>query len=236
MKGRRVCFHHGGATPRGIANPNTTHGRYSAHLPPPLATEYLTRRSNPELFKLADDIALIETRIGELISHLSTGERGTVFEDLQLTLMDLDAAKQAGESIDHFLDELRTIAATGKETAQAWRAIDAAVHSKAKLISIEGRRQADMSETASRDEVKYYIGQTIRIFREAITDLAPADAEAIFRRVMAELPRIVAGPAAKPLPVQHAAPGEVETPAPAPPIHAVAANPSVQVESNPNTT
>ncbi|MSQ94258.1 MAG: hypothetical protein EXR98_06840 [Gemmataceae bacterium] len=98
MTGKKVCFHHGGATPSGIASASFKTGRYSKDLPPPIAGRYQQALENREdLLKLYDEIALLDTRIAELCQNLESGERGTVWEDIQLTLMDLDAAKQAGE-------------------------------------------------------------------------------------------------------------------------------------------
>jgi hypothetical protein len=70
MRGRRVCYKHGGKAPMGYALPQTTHGRYSKLLPLQMAAKYREARDNPDLRSLHDDIAVLEARLTELFARL----------------------------------------------------------------------------------------------------------------------------------------------------------------------
>jgi flagellar motility protein MotE (MotC chaperone) len=67
---RKVCRVHGGATPRGIASPHFKTGRHSRDLPTQLSGRYLEAITDAELLSLRDDIALVDTRISELLDTL----------------------------------------------------------------------------------------------------------------------------------------------------------------------
>lgn len=59
---------HGGKTPQGIALPQTTHGRYSKHLPTRLLANYEAAKTDPNMLVLHDEIALVDARINELLA------------------------------------------------------------------------------------------------------------------------------------------------------------------------
>jgi hypothetical protein len=74
VAGRTRCRLHGGATPRGPAiGPAFKHGRYSLDLPTRLAARYAESQIDPELASLRDDLALVHTRITEVLSQLGEG-------------------------------------------------------------------------------------------------------------------------------------------------------------------
>jgi hypothetical protein len=189
MKGRSVCYHHGGTTPTGLASPNTKHGRYSDHMPPPLAARHeADMERSAEIRKLDQDIVAIHGFICDSFGRMSSGERGTLWDDLVELAHDAQAENMTAAAI---IERLTPIAAKGKETTQAQREVIGLIHDKAKITAIEAKRMLDSGEVSSKEEVKWYIGQTIQIFREAIQSLAPEQAPAIFKQVMADLPRVI---------------------------------------------
>src|SRR5829696_9207702 len=74
MHGRHLCATHGVKTPRGLAAPNWRHGRYSKALPVGLQAAYERARTNPELIALRDELALLDTRLEQLIGGLAHGD------------------------------------------------------------------------------------------------------------------------------------------------------------------
>ena len=67
------CASHGGKSLRGAESPSFVHGRYSTDLPEQLATRFAKTASDPELVDLRAEIALIDTRSGDLLSSLTAG-------------------------------------------------------------------------------------------------------------------------------------------------------------------
>lgn len=176
MEGMTVCYHHGGKTPKGIAAPSFKHGRYSKHLPQPLATKHEANLAAIAALKKNDEgISLLDARICELCERLQTGERGTIWDDLLDLIHDAQAPDPetgATMSAQDILARLEPIADKGKETEQAWRDLDAAIHSKAKITAIEAKRMADAGEIATRDEVKTLVLQIVNVVRDHVQDPA----------------------------------------------------------------
>lgn len=70
--GRTVCYAHGGNTPRGAASPHFQAKGFSSVLPPRLAERYQAIRADSELMDLRNGIALLDVRITDLLTNLST--------------------------------------------------------------------------------------------------------------------------------------------------------------------
>lgn len=78
------CRKHGGLTPKGFACSSTVHGRYSKYIPQSLGASYKDSLSDPELLHLRSEIALMDTRITELLSQLKDIEESPESSDVLL--------------------------------------------------------------------------------------------------------------------------------------------------------
>lgn len=75
--GHNVCHIHGGKTPSGMALPQTTHGRYSKHLPARLGERYEAALKDPDLLALNHEIAITDAQISELLAQVEENEPET---------------------------------------------------------------------------------------------------------------------------------------------------------------
>jgi len=181
--GRTACKFHGGASLAGVSSPSFKTGRHSKYMPKPLMERHESRLADIQAVrKLDEEIVMLDGRISDLCERLSTGERGTVWDDMQASVNEFTEAfdgwrtSQSGEreakaaALFASLESIKAIAAKGKETEQAWRDLDAAIHSKAKITAIEAKRMADMGEIATRDEVKTLVLQIVNVVKDRVTD------------------------------------------------------------------
>jgi len=115
MKGKKVCYTHGGATPSGMASPNFIHGRYSKAMPKRLLERFEAAHDDPDLLNLTSEIALVQARIEELVGRLDTAESGAVWRDLRSTWKDLGQAQRSGDkdAVKQYLDDLDTLIKRG---------------------------------------------------------------------------------------------------------------------------
>lgn len=67
VKGKRVCTVHGGLTPAGTASIHYRSGRYSKHLPARLTERYQEAQTDQRLLELREEIALIDSRLSDLL-------------------------------------------------------------------------------------------------------------------------------------------------------------------------
>ena len=96
VKGRTTCRMHGGTIPRGLALPQTTHGRYSKDLPARLAGRYREAQSDPELLALRDEVALVDARLGDVLGRVDSGESGALWKQLSNSWQAFIKARRRG--------------------------------------------------------------------------------------------------------------------------------------------
>jgi hypothetical protein len=75
MHGKSVCYHHGGKSLAGASAPALRHGRYSKYLPVHLADKYQESLNDADLLALRDEIALIDSRVLEILSNGNMDDR-----------------------------------------------------------------------------------------------------------------------------------------------------------------
>ena len=161
-------MHNGGAA-KGMAASQFKHGRHSKYMPAPMQADHAERLANiAATARLDEEITIIDMRISELLARLSTGERGTSWEDIQAAIID---ARLPGSSLVAFLERLYPIVSAGLSTESAWWDIIACIHDKAKITATEARRAADAGEVATKQEVNERIYQIMAVVRDRITPL-----------------------------------------------------------------
>lgn len=75
--GRTVCYYHGGAQPRGIAAPGWRGRGYSKDIPTRLADRFKQALDDPLLLELSSEVALLDSRLGELLASLPENPAST---------------------------------------------------------------------------------------------------------------------------------------------------------------
>lgn len=72
VTGSKRCRMHGGKTPRGVALPQTKHGRYSKDMPTRLLARYEEAVTDPELLNLSAEIALTDAMTRDVMESLES--------------------------------------------------------------------------------------------------------------------------------------------------------------------
>jgi hypothetical protein len=139
IKGKTKCRKHGGRSLSGLAHPNFKTGRYSKDLPTQMALRAAEARGNPELLSVSDDIALIETRIAEVLTQLGTGESGGTWLALKRRIDEFHVAMTRGDMAgmnEHF-QAMRALVREGASTALAWQELRRLEEVRCKLVQTE---------------------------------------------------------------------------------------------------
>lgn len=148
MKGKAVCFHHGGKSLRGVASPTLKHGGYSIDLPTRLQSTYLATESDPRLLDLTADLALNRAFMQDALAGLDSGESGRLLKALKETWGDLQRANREkdGEAARLALNEIGTLITHGYA---AYAARDEAMdisERRRKLVESEQKRRVAMQD------------------------------------------------------------------------------------------
>src|SRR3954452_17185048 len=76
------CRMHGGKSLAGAASPAFKTGRHSTYLPVRLLAGYQEAERDPELLALRDEIALIDSRLADVLSRVDSGESSRIWRSL----------------------------------------------------------------------------------------------------------------------------------------------------------
>ncbi len=166
------CRLHGGLTPTGFGLPQTTHGRYSKHLPKHLVQDYEEALSDERLLDLSENIALTDTRLSNLLRNLndaeslqSWSELGSVLGPLQKSILDGDTEKAEG-----YVKQLFVAWQAIYEDAEIWKEIFEVTELRRKLVESEKKRLVDMDLMIAADKAYLLISFIQDIILRHVTD------------------------------------------------------------------
>ena len=172
MNGRDICYHHGGATPRGLASPKFKDGRYSKSLPAQLAVHYQEARRDPELLDMADDIALVDTRLAALIQRVEAGESGRLWSDVRAGYKDLRAGiiGKDPRKMKVALDNLDLLISRGQADYAAWSEISALLDQRRRFIEAQQKLLTAKQQIVTTEEAITLASALLASVKQVVTD------------------------------------------------------------------
>lgn len=185
--GRTVCYYHGGRTPVGVLAPPFQHGRYSKHLPTRLLERFEEAQADPDRLTYADEIALQDTRISDLLARCQSGESGAAWKAITRSWRDFKRFKTAGNTArqDEALEQLSEALDRGLSDHACWSEIGEAVDRRARLVVLESARVKELEATLSVTEAMGLLGVVVDTLRRHLD-------EATLQKVGADLEQLVA--------------------------------------------
>lgn len=154
LAGRDRCSLHGGKSPIGTASPHYAGKGYSRVLPQRLVDAYLTMRNDPDLLVFNDNIALVETRIHDLLKRVDTGESGSLWKELRSAWQAFVQASQSSDE-DARRDAMRAVASLiqrGHQDAVLWDQIGDHLDLSRRLKDSERRRRMDAQASVTAEQ------------------------------------------------------------------------------------
>jgi hypothetical protein len=177
MIGKTKCHKHGGATPSGAASANYKGKGYSKHLPTRLIDDYELSLADPELLANRKAVALLETRLIELIQSIDSNPIGNVWGEMYKAVMAHSDAMASGDAIATITtqQDMERIAKAGFKDHKVWQEIRDILQEKAKLVSAENKRINDQQLTVTVDRVMLLVSAIAGVVMEHVTDLKARD-------------------------------------------------------------
>lgn len=175
--GSTRCRLHGGASPRGLAHPSTTSGRYSKHLPTRLAAQYEASLSDADLIVMRDEVALLEARLSDLLKRADTGEAGSVWRQICEAADAFKAAAKAGDpqgSLEAAQD-MAALATRGRADHATWQDIISTIEQLRKGKEAERRRLEAVSGALTADRVMLLVAALTSAVRHRVDDRKTLD-------------------------------------------------------------
>lgn len=187
--GRTVCYYHGGRIPRGAALPQTTRGRYSRDLPTRMMARYEQAQSDGELLALRDEIALLDSRLADVLTRVDTGESGWIWQRLKETATELRIARRRndqGAQADA-LNSLLSLVESGHQDYAAWSDVRSLLEQRRRTVESERKRLVEMQQTITAERALLLIGAITGIVKAHVSE--PKQLAAIARDIGALLDR-----------------------------------------------
>jgi hypothetical protein len=192
-----VCAIHGGKSLAGVAAPNYQTGRHSKYLPARLLRRYHEAETDPRILELRDDIALIDTRLADLLQRVDTGESGAAWRDLH-------AAAEAGDG-----DAQRALITGAVGDEAAWADVLRAMDTRRRLVESERKRLVELRQMVPVADVLVLIDAITAAVHATVPD--PAAVAAIageFARITGSVDADGGGPLIVGCNVRTTPPGE----------------------------
>lgn len=174
--GYKVCRFHGGKTPRGVNSPHFKTGERSIllkALPARMQAAYEDAASDPQLLDLKRQVALIDSRLIDLLGRVDTGESGALWKDIGKTYTDLRVAVRTSDANEMLkaLAKMDILIDRGMNDYQAWSEIQRLLDDRRKHVETQQRIETAGERGVGVNEVMTLIGAIVEIARKAITDV-----------------------------------------------------------------
>lgn len=172
VKGSRRCRMHGGTQPVGPASPNFKTGRYSKLLPKRMAATYAQAQADGELLALKDEIALLDSRLADVLGRVDTGESSRLWTDLQFTWGEMQAARRAEDAklTAQKLNDVGRLIAQGTSDYAAWADVRALIDQRRRLVESERKRLVEMQQMMTTERAMVLLSVVIDTVRKHVTD------------------------------------------------------------------
>lgn len=172
VRGREVCYYHGGRQARGIAHHEFKHGRYSKAMPTRLLEKLETNLRDPDLVVLRQEIALCQTRIQDLLTRVDTGEGGGLFKQAQTAYLRFRDANLARDHVGarEALLELEHMLTRGVEDYAIWGEIREYLDTLRKLTDSERKRLMDLQLMVTVDKFATFAQALLMSVKRHVTD------------------------------------------------------------------
>jgi len=190
MVGKTVCYHHGGKSLVGPALPQFTEGRYSKYLPTRLLERYHESAADEEMLALREEIALIDSRLGDVLGRVETGESSKIWSDLKDAYSEMQAANQAGDgaAVRAYLVAIGDLIRRGHGDWAAWADVRALVRDRKALVESERKRLVEAQQVVAVDQAMALLALLVDSVRRHVTD------EHAVRAIAAEYARLTGIP------------------------------------------
>jgi hypothetical protein len=165
---------HGGKSLAGPASGTWIDGRHSKVLPKHLLAAYLAGRDDPARLALEDELALIDTRINDLLGRVDSGESGQRWKDLAKAATAFETAKQAGDraGVVTATQAMVDLVKHGHDDAAAWRDVTDLIERRRRLVDSERKRLVAAQQFISAEDAWGLMATLVEAVRRHVTDPA----------------------------------------------------------------
>lgn len=176
VTGRRHCRMHGGKSPVGPALPQWKDGGRSKYLPKRLLDDYQASLDNPDKLLLDADIALIDSRLSDVLRRVDSGESGRIWTELREARRELEAARRIPDkdlrsaAIASAVNVMCELIDRGSHDSAAWAEVTGLIERRRKLVESERKRLVEAQQLVHVEQAAALLGLMVDAVRRHVRD------------------------------------------------------------------
>lgn len=179
------CRMHGGLSLGGVASPTFKTGRWSKYIPGRMLERYQEAQADDALLELREDIALLDSRLADVLSRVDTGESGSLWRQAR-------AAWEASQSADVASAvaaklELEDLFTRGVADYAAWGEVQRLLQERRKVVESERKRQIELQQMITVERALLLVTAVVDSVRTHVND------PAVLGAISQDLLRLTAG-------------------------------------------
>lgn len=177
------CRMHSGKGSIGVANPMFKSGRYSKYLPSELDTIYREALANPELIEMGDHIALLESRMQQLLAGTAEGNPQPKWSQIRDLFAELSTALLSGdaEKVNPALEQMQGLVDAGMKWDTTWNQIGDLMEQLRKLTDTEVKRKKELNQMIPVERVVIMMAAVATAVKRNVKD--PDQVAAVYREL-----------------------------------------------------
>ena len=148
MHGMDVCRMHGGKSLRGAKSPRAKTLKYSKYVPDKLLLKLAQAETDDELIEMRAEMALLDTRIMQLLERLETDEAGKRWKAAQEAYREVDKHWRLHDrvNVEISLERLKEAIIDGRSDYEAWEDIQNVIRLRRQLAQTQHKRETEMGQ------------------------------------------------------------------------------------------
>lgn len=152
-----------------MALPQCKTGRYSRFLPERMLDRYREASADPNLLVLREDVALLDSRLADLLGRVDSGESGARWKAVK-TAYSAWYKKRGTEDESDLLQTLQTAIFAGYSDMEAWDAIHQVLSQREKLVASERKAMVEAQQMVSVEQAMLLVRQVVDSVRRHVSD------------------------------------------------------------------
>lgn len=126
--------------------------------------------ADADLVQLGRDIALIDSRLGEVLSEITQDSTGTIFGSLRRAFNDYTKSNDPAKKQVAFV-EMEFLIEQGAEDWQKWQEVYSVLEQRRKMVESEAKRQVQLQQTLTTSQAVNMLAAVIDTVKRHVTDV-----------------------------------------------------------------
>lgn len=162
------CRMHGGKSLRGAESPTFRTGTHTDYLPTRMVAAYQAALNDPELLDLNQSIALIDSRVIDLLGRVDTGESGQLWKDIGKAYAELRAATDGVERLKAFA-KMDILIDKGLTDYAAWSEVGRLLEDRRKHVETKQKVELQGERAVSANELMTFMGAVLNLIQSTVS-------------------------------------------------------------------